>query len=301
MASGKNPILTVLLIIAAVGLLLSILIFIISGVSGRWGSISFADKIGVIPIKGKIEDSTAILSQIDHFTKDSSIKAIIIRINSPGGNVGASQEIFQQLRKISKKKVVVASMEDIAASGAYYIACGANKIIANPGTITGSIGVIVEFLQLKELLKKLGIGLEVIKTGEFKDLGSPHREITQKERELIENLLFDIREQFVHDVSKSRHLPLEKVSSIADGRILTGKMAKELGLVDALGNFMDAIDIAKHMAGIKGEPKIVYPRRQRIGLLDILLNNISRRLVKGITNNSVVSGVYYLWPGFRNQ
>lgn len=300
MAGSKHPLLTVFLIIGTIGLILTIIIILVSGIFTPFSSISFADKIGVINIRGKIDNSTRVLSQIENFTKDSHIKAIIIRINSPGGNVGASQEIFHELKKASRKKVIVASMENIAASGAYYIACGANKIIANPGTITGSIGVIVEFIQAKELLKKLGIGLEVIKTGEFKDLGSPYREITEKERELIQKLILDIREQFVRDVSSSRHLPFEKVNKIADGRIFTGKEAKELGLVDTLGNFMDAIELAKRMAGIKGEPKLVYPKKERIGLLELLFSSLSKVIIKKMEGNKL-SGIYYLWPGFENQ
>ena len=240
------------------------------------------DKIGVIPIKGPIVSSEPIISQLVNFKKDKSIKAIILRINSPGGGVGPSQEIYREVIKTREEKRVIASLGGIAASGAYYIASAADKIIANPGTITGSIGVVVNFLQLHELFKKLGIGFEVITSGEFKSMGSPYRRLTDKERDLIKNLVYEIKEQFIADVAKGRNLPIEDVAKIADGRIFTGSQAKRLKLLDELGNFQDAVEIAKKLVGIKKEVSLVYPPKKRFRLLDLILGRYRDTLKKAL-------------------
>ena len=252
------------------------------------------DKIGVIPIKGPIVSSEPIISQLVNFKKDKSIKAIILRIDSPGGGVGPSQEIYREVIKTREEKRVIASLGGIAASGAYYIASAADKIIANPGTITGSIGVVVNFLQLHELFKKLGIGFEVITSGEFKSMGSPYRRLTDKERDLIKNLVYEIKEQFIADVAKGRNLPIEDVAKIADGRIFTGSQAKRLKLLDELGNFQDAVEIAKKLVGIKKEVSLVYPPQKRFRLLDLILGRYRDR-VKEIIEGTLNSPFQYRW------
>ncbi len=238
-----------------------------------------SNKIGVIPIRGIISDSSSIIKQIERFRKDDSIKAIILRIDSPGGAVAPTQEIYEEISKTAKKKKVIASIGSVGASGAFYIACAADKIVANPGTITGSIGVIMNFVQAKELLKKIGIKLFAIKSGKFKDIGAPYREMTDEERRLIKDMLLEVKDQFVRAVAEGRHLPIKKVEKIADGRILLGSQAKRLGLIDKLGNFQDAVDLAKELVHIKGEVKLVYPRSGRFSFLNVLMDNILNHLI----------------------
>ncbi|MBW2203918.1 MAG: signal peptide peptidase SppA, partial [Deltaproteobacteria bacterium] len=193
----------------------------------------FTEKIGVISVEGTISASQTVTSQLVKYRKDKGIKAII----SPGGSIAPSQEIYREIQKTIPVKKVVAAMGTVAASGGYYIAAAANKIVANPGTITGSIGVIMEFVRVEELLNKIGVDLEIIKSGEFKDIGSPDRKLTKREREILDVMIMDIQKQFVDAIVRGRSLSLEKVQAIADGRIFSGAQAKELGLVDFLGNF----------------------------------------------------------------
>jgi protease-4 len=233
--------------------------------------LSFSDRIGVIPIDGAILDSHSTTSQLIEFRKDKKIKAIVLRINSPGGAVGPTQEIYREIRKTVETKKVVASLGGVAASGGYYIAAAADKIVANPGTITGSIGVLMEFMRFEDLLNKIGVKLEVLKSGEFKDIGSPHRELTKRDREIIDSLIADIQAQFVEAVANGRDLPLERVNEIADGRVFSGAKAKELNLVDTLGNFHDAVDVVKEMADIEGDATLVYPRKRRLELWETFL------------------------------
>ena len=199
-----------------------------------------------------------IAEQIKRAGEDSSVKAIILRINSPGGSAAASQELHEEVHKARENgKIVVASMSDVAASGGYYVACGADKIVANPGTITGSIGVIFSQLQYSELLEKYGVRSNVIKSGKYKDLGSPLRNMTEEERQILQEMIDDIYSQFVHAVAEGRQMNESEVLELADGRIFTGRQAKELGLVDELGNFQDAVDLAAGLAELKGKPKVV--------------------------------------------
>ena len=258
--------------------------------------LTFGDRIGVIPIKGMISNSAPILRQLVKFKKDKRIKVIILRIDSPGGGVGPSQEIYREVRKTLKTKKVITSMGSLAASGGYYIASATDKIVANPGTLTGSIGVIMEFIQIEDFIKKLGIGLEVIKSGEFKDVGSPHRRLTEKDRELLKDLISDIQRQFVNAVAKGRGLSVEKVREIADGRVLSGAQAKELGLVDYLGNFEDAVDRAKNMAGITGDVTLVFPEKAKLRLLDFILQSAVRTIIRDIINSLKIR-LEYRWDG----
>jgi len=184
--------------------------------------------------------------------------------------VGPSQEIYEEVRKIRGKKVVVASMGALAASGGYYIACGADKIFANPGTITGSIGVIMQFVNVKDLIEKIGVKGFVIKSGSFKDTGSPVREMSPEERKLLQSVIDNVHSQFVNAVAEGRKLPREDVLAIADGRILSGEQAKELGLVDVLGNQEDAVAEAGKMAKIEGEPRVVTIPKKKFSILDLL-------------------------------
>jgi protease IV len=299
MAEKKHPILTVLVILGIVVLLLGTTMVLVLKVISPSSGLTFGEKIGVVPINGAISQSRAITSQLVKLRKDDGIKAIVLRINSPGGSVGATQEIYREVRKTSKDKRVVASMGDVAASGGYYVAAGADRIVANPGTITGSIGVIMHFARFEELLKKIGVNLSVIKTGEFKDIGSPHREMTEREKELIKSLIADIQDQFVDGVAEGRHLSVEKVREIADGRIFSGAQAKELGLVDVLGNFHDAVEAAKKMAGIKGEVTLVYPEKKGLEIWEAFLETAAECL--GSILQSSKTGMEYRWGGFPSS
>jgi protease-4 len=229
------------------------------------------DKVGVLEIKGLISDSTEINKAIHDFKDREDIKAIVLRIDSPGGAVGPSQEIYKEVKKVKEKnKVVIASMGSVAASGGYYIAAAADQIVANPGTITGSIGVIIEFANVQELLDKIGLKGVVIKSGKFKDTGSPLREMRDEEKNILQGLINDIHQQFVDVVATNRKLDLKEVSDIADGRIFSGVQAKEANLVDELGNLEDAIDLASKLAGIEGKPQVVYSKRPKTSLFDFV-------------------------------
>lgn len=299
MAGKKHPILFVLGILCAVVLVLGLAMSVILNILGPSQGLSFGNRIGVVTIEGVIVNSDPILKQLAEFKKDGRIKAIILRINSPGGSVAPSQEIFAEIRKIGKIKKVIASMSTVAASGGYYIAAGADKIVANPGTLSGSIGVIMEFVQLEDLLKKLGVGLEIVKTGEFKDIGSPHRKMSDRDRELISSLTQEIQSQFVEAVAQGRNLPVETVRKIADGRVLTGARCKELGLVDRLGNFMDAVDLAKQISGIEGEVTLVYAKKSRGVLLDLILEDSAESLYR-MARTFLQSKIEYRWDGSLN-
>lgn len=296
MPGKKQPIFIVFLILGCVVLFLGLTMVFILFFFGSTPDFAFGEKIGVIPIEGTIRDSGPIIAQLVKFARDDSIRAIILRIDSPGGGVGPSQEIYREVMRTRKTKKVIASMGGVAASGGYYIAAAADKIVANPGTITGSIGVIMEYVRVDELLKKLGVSLEVLKSGEFKDIGSPNRKMTEREEELIQGLLSDIRGQFVRAVAEGRGLSVKKVDEIADGRIMSGARAKELGLVDRLGNFRDAVELAKKMAGIKGQVRLVYPERPRLRLRDFLFKSAAEAVQRFIQAR-LHTGIEYRWRG----
>ena len=299
MPGKKHSILLVLAIIGIAVVLFGLAMSLLVTNFGFSTKLHIGNKIGVISIEGTITDSTQILSQLLKFKKDKRIKAIILRINSPGGGVGPSQEIYREVRKTIKAKKVIASMGSLAASGGYYIASGANKIVANPGTITGSIGVIMEFIRLEELLKRIGVSMEIIKSGEFKDIGSPHREMSERDRVLLKALITDVQRQFVESVALGRNLSVDKVKEIADGRIISGAQAKELGLVDALGNFRDAVDLAKKMTGIEGEVTLVYPKKTRQKLRDFIFQRATEVLL-GPGRNNLGPYLEYRWNGLPN-
>jgi len=229
-------------------------------------------KIGLIEVHGVIVNPTDFIRQIKRFSKDNSIPVIVLDIDSPGGGVAASQEMYEEIGKAKDKgKRIVAAMRSVAASGGYYIACAADTIVANPGTITGSIGVIFEFPVVEGLLKKVGVRFEVVKSGALKDVGSMWREMTPQERKMVQDLINDTYDQFVDVVAKGRNLDRKKVLNIADGRVFTGRMAKDLKLVDELGNLEDALKIANQMGGMTGEPKVIKERpRRRATIFDLL-------------------------------
>ncbi len=255
------------------------------------------NRVGLIEIKGAIVSSQDTVKQIKDWRKDSTIKAIVLRIDSPGGAVGPSQEIYREIRRTIATKPVVVSMGSVAASGGYYIASAANHIVANPGTITGSIGVIIHFPNLRELFGKIGYQMVTIKSGQFKDIGNPSREMTPEEKELLQSTIDETYRQFVRDVALARNLPEDRVREVADGRIIMGEKALELKLVDQLGNFEDAVAKAGELAKIAGEPEVVKAKKSKFSLLDLILgSDAGERLGDIIYDSSAF--VRYQLPDF---
>jgi protease-4 len=255
-------------ILVGLGVIVALLIiffsalYLIGRFAGTSSRFAFGDKIAIVEIRGVIAQSSGIIEEIHQYLEDDSVKAIILRIDSPGGGVGPSQEIHREIIKVKEKKKIVTSMGSVAASGGYYIACASDFIVANPGTITGSIGVLMEFTNIEELFKKIGIKGVVLKSGEHKDIGSPFREMTPEEKMIIQEVIDNVHQQFIKAVAEGRKLDRSKVTQIADGRILTGEQAKQLGLVDQIGNLDDAIDATAKLVGIKGKPDILYPKKK---------------------------------------
>jgi len=281
----RRPFLRGCAIVALVFVAFFVLIGIISRVDD-W-SLPTGNKVAVLPVTGLIADSESTIEQLRKFSKDDSVKAIVLRINSPGGGVGPSQEIYEEVRKLKGKKVVVASMGALAASGGYYIACAAQKIYANPGTITGSIGVIMQFVNVKDLIEKIGLKGMVVKSGVFKDIGSPVRDMKPEERELLQGVIDNVHSQFIGAVAEGRKMDREKVAKIADGRIFSGEQAKALGLVDALGNLEDAVAEAGKLAKIEGEPRVVTPPKKKLSILELLKEEAISIIGDKLTENRI--------------
>jgi protease IV len=235
------------------------------------------DRIALIRIEGPIIDSKATLDEMKDYVKDSSIKAIVLRIDSPGGAVAPSQEIYEEVRKAIAKKKIVVSMGSVAASGGYYIASPATRIIANPGTLTGSIGVIMEIPNVEGLMNKIGVKTEVIKSGRHKDMASVFRGIKKEEKEILQSVLDNVHEQFIMAVAEGRKMLHDDVARIADGRVFTGEQALKIGLVDELGNLEDAVKIAAKLSGVKGEPEVIS-KKERFSLIDILRGKMPKEL-----------------------
>jgi protease-4 len=260
----KRTITIILIIIVAVSLIAALAIA--PAIPGRKAALA-QKKVGVITLEGIIMSGSSgllsaagtgdILSKLHDAAEDPEISALVIRINSPGGTVAASQELYEEALRVkeSGKKLVV-SMGDVAASGGYMVSCAADKIVANPGTTTGSIGVIMEFQNVEGLYDKLGLKENVVKSAPHKDIGSPTRPMTEDERAIFQDMVDEMYNQFVEIVAKGRHMSVDQVKKLADGRVYTGTRAKELGLVDEVGDFYDAVKIAADMAGIKGKPVI---------------------------------------------
>jgi protease IV len=292
--------------------------------SKRSASLFSKGSVGVVEVNGVIMDSKKVLRQLESFEEDAAIKAVVLRLNSPGGSVAPSQEIYEAVRQY--KKPVVASMASVAASGAYYIACGAKKVFANPGTITGSIGVIMEFANLEKLYEWAKIRRFVIKTGKFKDAGAEHREMSAEERALLQAMIDDVLMQFKKAVADGRKMNMAQVTPLADGRIFSGSQAKSAKLVDELGTLQDAIEEAAKMAKLEGKPNVVYPERGKRKFLELLMDDATRddsessaassrgllsTLIGGFGGKSeglraleeqitgLSPGIYWLWSGAR--
>ncbi len=274
----KHPILLGLFILTGIFFLFlgGVSLLISSLISSNFKTDIFAKKegVGIIELKGLIVSSEQILIHLTEFRNNPNIKSIVLRIESPGGAVGAAQEIYQEVKRTNEVKPVVASMGSMGASGGYYAALGAGNILANPGTMTGSIGVIVKFPNLEGLFEKIGYKSEVIKSGPLKDVGASNRPLSEEERSLMQDLIDNVYKQFVRDIAAARSMPEETVFELADGRVYTGEQALELGLIDSLGNFIDAITLAADMGGLDTkDPQLIYPKADRkFSLLNLLMN-----------------------------
>jgi protease IV len=252
-------------------------------------------RVAVVELRGVIASSEDVVRQLRKYRRDESIKAILLHVDSPGGAVVPSQEMYEEVRRTRDGgKPVVVSMGSLAASGGYYVACGASRLVANKGTLTGSIGVISEFLQLEDALGKLGIGVKTIKSGKLKDAGTPMRKMNEADQQYFQDLMDDVHRQFKDVVATERHLSPKVVAQLADGRVFTGEQAVENGLVDTIGTFQDAVEIAGELAGISGEPSLVRERK-RISWLESMLGDAAESvndLKQELLNRPILSYRY---------
>ena len=292
----KNPVLIVLATAAALGALFFGIVFLASLLSGNKRTsttlqVVGADKIALVKLEGLMVTSEHVVEELNAYAEDSSIKAIVLRIDSPGGGVVVSQEIYNAVKNARKEgKRVVVSMGTVAASGGYYVAAAADKIVANPGTLTGSIGVKMEFANLEKLLEKIGVRGVVVKAGEYKDVGSPFRDMSEPEKKILQDVIDDVHSQFIKAVAEGRNMQEADVRTIADGRIFTGRQALDLKLVDQLGDLTDSIKVAGELVGIKGKPRVIE-KRKKIPFFDYLKEEsaawIADVIMRGIGRSSV--------------
>ncbi|MBW2506626.1 MAG: signal peptide peptidase SppA [Deltaproteobacteria bacterium] len=298
----RHPILLGLFILTGIFFLflggISLLVSSLISQSTRTDIFSRKEGVGIVELKGLIVSSEQVLKHLTEFRNNSDIKSIVLRIESPGGAVGAAQEIYQEIKRTSAVKPIVASMGSMGASGGYYAALGADIILANPGTMTGSIGVIVKFPNLEGLFEKIGYKSEVIKSGPLKDIGASNRPLSEEERTIMQDLIDNVYNQFVRDIATSRSLPEETIFELADGRVYTGEQALELGLIDKLGNFTDAVTIAADLGGLDTEdPQLIYPRIERKFSLINLLTNAEQSLVDNFVPLYPI--LSFEWTGVR--
>lgn len=287
-----------LLTLGAIFLLFLSVTLLLSRCSGDFHGLPVGERIGVVEINGMLTGSESVVKQLISFKKDDSIKAVILRVDSPGGSVAPSQEIHDEVMRVASMKPVVVSMASVAASGGYYVSIPAHRIVANPGTITGSIGVIMQSTNLEELYGKLGLKSQVVKSGEHKDLASPFRPMTAGDRKILQGVIDDVYDQFVSAVAEGRHLPVEKVRKLADGRIFTGRQAKAVGLVDELGGMQDAVRVAGELAGIDGDPKLIYPPKDKESLLKYFVEESASQVGRMLQQRQQGSAaMQYLWTG----
>jgi protease-4 len=251
----RHPILRTLVLFAALGFFLIVGLASYSYLVTEGFATFSKNAVAVVSVQGVIEDASEIVRSLDALTDNDGVRAVVLRVDSPGGGVAPSQEIYGAIERVRERKPVVASLGGMAASGGYYIASACDAIVANPGTLTGSIGVIMETGNVTELMKKLGVQGVVVKAGKFKDIGSPLREMTDEERRFLEGLLANVHAQFIAAVAKGRKLPEDQIRPLADGRIYSGQQALDLHLVDVLGGLRDAVELAATRGGIHGEPR----------------------------------------------
>jgi protease-4 len=258
----------------------------------------FGPKIAVVELEGVILSPKQVVKQLKQFADDDSVKAIVIHVNSPGGGVAASEEIYREVKRIrdEKKKRIVASIETVGASGAYYVASATNKIYADKGSIVGSIGVIAEWVNYEELLKWAKVHAITMKAGEFKDTGSPTREMTPSEREYFQGMIDNMHTQFIQAVADGRHEKADDIRAIANGKVWTGEQALPLKLVDQLADFEGAVKDTARAVNISGEPSLVWPpKERRPSLMDLMFGDVSDYLPSREKLLEQQVGFYYLW------
>jgi protease IV len=294
MTVKKRPFLIGFLILGGLFVFFLVLALSIASLTGPPGNFPIGEKIAVVEVTGVIATSSKTIEQLQDFRDNDTVKAIVLRVDSPGGGVGPSQEIHDVVQQVSSIKPVVVSMGSAAASGGYYISAPADLIVANPGTITGSIGVIMEFTNIQDLFEKIGLRSQVVKSGQHKDIGSPVRPMTAEDRQILQALIDDVHSQFIEAVAEGRELDPDVVRNLADGRIFTGRQARELGLVDDLGGLQEAIRKAAEMVGIEGEPTIVYPPREKPRLIDFLIEESLNSLHHAVQQQRPY-GLQYIW------
>lgn len=252
------------------------------------GGFPVGQKVAVVELEGIIIQSELIVRELNEHRENPSVRAVVIRVNSPGGVVAPTQEIYSAIQRVRKSgKPVVASLGSVAASGGYYVATAADRIYASPGTLTGSIGVIMQMANVEGLLKKVGVDLVVVKAGQYKDIGNFARAMTPEERRILQSLLDDVYNQFVDAVARGRKLDRATVEAFADGRIVSGKQAQQLKMIDALGGLDEAIEDAARLAGLPPKPRLILPRK-RFSLSDLLKDQLGLPL----------PGASQLLPGF---
>lgn len=278
MTIKQNWIIGIIIIATVVFFIFAIALFLSSvGTKNRSEFTPGGSKIALVEVTGVIIQAEDIVRQLDKYNRDKSVKGIVLRIESPGGGIAASQEIYEKVKQVRDSgKVVIASMGSVAASGGYYIALGADTIMANQGTTTGSIGVIAEIPNTSELLNKIGIKYDVIKSGKFKDTGSPFRKMTEEDRTYLQGWIDDAFTQFFEVVVNERKLIRSKVMKYADGRVFTGKQALAYGLIDTLGTYDDAINLAARLGGIEGKPKTIKERKTKVTIFDLLFQDLGQ-------------------------
>ena len=257
----------------------------------------FGDKIAVVDLEGVIVTPKDVVEELRKYADDGSIKAIVLHVNSPGGGAAASEEIYREVLRVrdQKKKKIVASIETVGASGAYYVSSATNKIFADDASIVGSIGVIAQWYNYEELIKWAKLKAITLKAGEFKDAGSPTRDLTPAEQAYLQGIIDDMHGQFIHNVAIGRHLKDEDVRALANGKVWTGEQAVPLKLVDQIGDFRAAIEDTAKSVGIKGEPTLVHPEKERKTLLDLLFGDVSEYLPSRAKLMETNVGFYYLW------
>jgi protease-4 len=282
------------------GIFLFFLLVVMTAGLFRDGSsvVSVGAKVGILEVTGPIEGSRDFIRQIDNFREQGSIKAVVLRINSPGGAVGPAQEIYAELNRLAAAKPLIVSMGSVAASGGYYLALAGERLFANPGTITGSIGVIMTFPDYRQLMEKVGVDSQVIKSGRYKDIGSATREMSESERLLLEQMIDDVHQQFVEVVSEQRQLSPEQLKPYVDGRIMTGRQARQAGLLDEIGTFNDAVAYAARIAGLDPDPDLVHPQREKINFWERYLPEKISRVLAMPGPNFPALGPQYLWNGY---
>ncbi|MGA9511641.1 MAG: signal peptide peptidase SppA [Candidatus Sulfotelmatobacter sp.] len=274
------------------------LVYLTLHASGNEASFGgFGDRIGVVDLEGVILSPEPVVGELKKFNDDSSIKAIILHVNSPGGGVAASEEIYREVKRIrdEKKKRIVVSIETVGASGAYYVSSASNKIYADNGSIVGSIGVIAEWVNYGDLLRWAKLKSVVLKTGEFKDTGNPTRDLTPAEQAYMQSLIDNMFGQFIQAVADGRGMKFDDVKAIANGKVWTGKEALSMKLIDDVGDFQAVVKDTAKSVGISGEPTLVHPEKDRRTLLDLLLGDVSQYLPDATKMLEQHVGFYYLW------